>query len=153
MMLIGVGKDVKRMSYNFLGESKHTLENGCRLIIPLRFRSALQPEFVLFKAPEGCLFMYDTESFKELMAYLRADAHTMEGRARSRVFMKAAKTIIPDKQGRFTIPADYLEHASIRDTVYLLGNDNKIEIWSEEDYVGMGGDEPLTPDMYPQIPY
>ena len=106
MMSIGCRKDVKRMSYNFLGESKHTLENGCRLIIPLRFRSALQPEFVLFKAPEGCLFMYDIESFKELMSYLRADAHTMEGRKKARVFMQQARTIVPDKQGRFTIPAE-----------------------------------------------
>ena len=153
MMLIGVRKDVKRMSCNFLGESKHTLENGCRLIIPLRFRSALQPEFVLFRAPEGCLFMYDMESFKELMAYLRADAHTMEGRKKSRVFMQQARTIVPDKQGRFTIPADFLKHASISDTVYLLGNDNKIEIWSEDDYINMFGTEPVTPDMYPQIPY
>lgn len=141
------------MSYSFIGESKHTLENGCRLIIPLRFRTALQPEFVLFKAPEGCLFMYDTESFKELMSYLRTEAHTLEGRKKSRVFMQSAKTIVPDKQGRFTIPADYLKYASIGDTVYLLGNDNKIEIWSEEDYINMFGDEPVTPDMYPQIPY
>jgi DNA-binding transcriptional regulator/RsmH inhibitor MraZ len=97
--------------------------------------------------------MYDTESFKELMTYLRAEAHTMEGRKKSRVVMQSARTIIPDKQGRFTIPAEFLKHASIGDTVYLLGNDNKIEIWSEEDYINMFGDEPVTPDMYPQIPY
>ena len=107
------------MSDNFLGESKHTLENSCRLIIPLRFRSFLQPEFILFKAPEGCLFIYDIENFKEVTNQLRDLSGTIEGRAKARVVMRAAKYITPDKQGRFTIPADYIEHASLGDTVYL----------------------------------
>lgn len=141
------------MSYNFFGESKHTLENGCRLIIPLRFRSALMPEFVLFKAPEGCLFMYDVESHKELMALLRADAASMDGRKQARTFMKSSWTITPDRQGRFTIPADFLEHAAITDTVYLLGNDNKVEIWSEQLYLDEDNYTSFEPAAYPQLPY
>ena len=139
------------MSDNFLGESKHTLENSCRLIIPLRFRSFLQPEFILFKAPEGCLFIYDIENFKEVTNQLRDLSGTIEGRAKARVVMRAAKYITPDKQGRFTIPADYIEHASLGDTVYLVGVGNKIEVWNEEEYIAMGGGNTFTPDKYPDI--
>ncbi len=141
------------MSDKFLGESKHNLENSCRLIIPLRFRSFLQPEFILFKAPEGCLFIYDTEGFKEITDQLRDLSGTIEGRARARVAMRAARYISPDKQGRFTIPADYIEHAGLGDTVYLVGMGNKIEVWNEDDYIAIGGGNSFTPDMYPEIRY
>lgn len=141
------------MSNNFLGESKHTLENGCRLIIPLRFRNFLQPEFVLFKSPDGCVSMYDIESFNDIMSQLRGLAGTKEGRAQIRVAMRAARYISPDKQGRFTIPADYISYASLGETVYLIGAGNKVEIWSEEDYIKQGGNEELTPDKFPEIFY
>ena len=94
-MSIGHRKDVKRMSGNYLGESKHNLENNCRLIIPQRFRASLQPEFILFKAPEGCLFMYDTESFDEISKQLMELSGTKEGRARARKAMKAAPKKLP----------------------------------------------------------
>ena len=141
------------MSANYLGESKHTLENGCRLIIPLRFRNLLQPEFVLFKSPDGCISMYDTENFDEIIKQARLLAGTKEGREQARVVMRAAKYISPDKQGRFTIPADYISYASLGDTVYLMGQGNKIEIWSEQAYLRQGAAEELTPDKFPALFY
>ena len=141
------------MSTYYLGESKHSLENGCRLIIPLRFRSSLMPEFVLFKSPDGCVSMYDTESFEEIIKQARLLGGSKEGREKSRVVLRAAKYITPDKQGRFTIPSDYISYASLGDTVYLLGQGNKIEIWSEEAYIAQGGEEELTPDKFPEDIY
>ncbi len=141
------------MGNSYLGVSKHTLENGSRLIIPLRFRSALMPEFVLFKSPDGCISIYDTENFDEILKQTRLLAGTKEGRAQARVITRAAKYISPDKQGRFTIPADYISYASLGDTVYLTGEGNRIEIWSENDFIDQGGEDELTPDKFPEIFY
>ncbi len=139
------------MSDRFIGESKHILENGCRLIVPLRFRSFLLPELILYKAPEHCLFIYDREGFKEVAEQLREYAGSIDDRKKYRNAMRAARPITPDKQGRFTIPSDYIEHADLGDTVYLIGMGNKIEVWNEEEYNTMGGSDSFTPDMYPPI--
>lgn len=141
------------MANNFLGVSKHSLENGNRLIIPPRFRNALSPEFVLFKSPDGCISVYDTESFDEILKQARLLAGTKEGRAKARVVTRAAKYLSLDKQGRFTIPADYIAYASLGNTVYLTGEANRLEIWNEEAYGEQGGELEVEPDNFPQLFY
>lgn len=139
------------MSSGFLGVSKHTLENGNRLIIPARFREQLSPEFVLFKSVDGCLSIYDRESFDEILSQTRLLTNTPEGRMKARTVTRAAKYLQPDKQGRFTIPADYISFASLGDTVYLTGEGNRLEIWNEEAYLEQ--EKELSADMYPELFY
>lgn len=139
------------MSYGFLGVSKHTLENKNRLIIPARFRELLSPEFVLFKSADGCLSIYDKESFEDILKQTKLLTNTPEGRMKARTVTRAARYIQPDKQGRFTIPADYIEFASLGDTVYLTGEGNRLEIWNEENYLAQ--QTQLTSDLYPDIFY
>lgn len=139
------------MSIGFLGVSRHTLENGNRLIIPARFREQLSPEFVLFKSVDGCLSIYDKESFDEILRQTRLLTNTPEGRMKARTVTRAARYLQPDKQGRFTIPSDYIEYASLGEVVYLTGEGNRLEIWNEEDYLAQ--QKQLTPDMYPEIFY
>lgn len=144
-------KESEEMKNNFLGESKHSLENGNRLIVPSGFRKFLAPEFVLFKAPDGCLSIYEKENFDELLTQLNAISNTKEGRLKARKVTTSARTLSLDKQGRFTIPADYLEHAGLEDVVYLSGVGNRLEIWSEKGYLVQK--ELLSDDMYPDMFY
>ena len=139
------------MSNGYLGVSRHTLENGNRLIIPSRFRELLAPEFVLFKSPDGCLSIYDKENFDEILRQTRLLTNTPEGRAKARTITRAARYIQADKQGRFTLPADFISYSKLGDVIYLTGEGNRLEIWSEEAYLSQ--DETLTPDMYPEIFY
>ncbi|MBR3767228.1 MAG: cell division/cell wall cluster transcriptional repressor MraZ [Clostridia bacterium] len=139
------------MNNNFLGVSKHSLENGNRIIIPSGFRDFLSPEFVLFKSMDGCLSIYEKSNFDELLSQLNQITNTKEGRMRARNFTRAARKFTLDKQGRFTIPADFLAHASLKDTVYLTGEGNRLEIWNEEEYLAQ--EAGLDSDMYPDICY
>lgn len=141
------------MANNFLGVSKHNLENGNRLIIPPRFRNFLNPEFVLFKSPDGCISIYDVENFEEILRQARLLTGTKEGRAKARVVTRAAKYMSLDKQGRFTIPQDYIAYASIGSTVYLTGEGNRLEIWSEEVYCAEGADKEVSPEDFPALFY
>lgn len=138
------------MSASFLGVSKHTLENN-RFIIPMRFREQLSPEFVLFKSADKCLSIYDKESFDEILKQTKLLTNTPEGRMKARTVTRAARYIQPDKQGRFTIPADYVEFASLGENVYLTGEGNRLEIWSEQAYLAQ--QEELSADLYPDIFY
>lgn len=141
------------MANKFLGVSKHNLENGNRLIVPPRFREALSPEFVLFKSPDGCISIYDTENFDEILRQARLLAGTKEGRAQARVVTRAAKYLSLDKQGRFTIPADYIAYASLGNTVYLTGEANRLEIWDADAYCELGGETEVEPENFPQLFY
>ena len=144
-------KECEDMTNNFLGESKHSLENGNRIIIPSGFRKFLASEFVLFKAPDRCLSIYEKENFDELLSQLNAISNTKEGRMKARKVTSSAKTLSLDKQGRFTIPADYLEYAGLEDVVYLAGVGNRLEIWSEKAYLEQQA--LLSDDMYPDMFY
>ncbi len=141
------------MAFNFLGVSKHNLENGNRLIVPPRFREFLSPEFVLFKSPDGCISIYDKENFDEILRHARLLASTKEGRKKARVVTRAARHLSLDKQGRFTIPSDYIEYASLGSTVYLTGEANHLEIWDADMYRELGGEQEVEPDNFPDLPY
>ncbi len=142
-----------KMSANFLGVSKHTLESNNRIIIPSRFRESLAPEFVLFKAPDGCISIYDTESFNKLLEQVRMLTNTKEGRMKARTLTRAARYMTLDKQGRFTIPQDYVDYAELTETVYITGEANHLEIWNETDYLAQQSGDVFEPDMYPEIFY
>ncbi len=141
------------MSAIFLGVSKHTLESNNRIIIPSRFRESLAPEFVLFKSPDGCVSVYDTDSFEKLLEQVRLLTNTKEGRMKARTLTRAARYMTLDKQGRFTIPQDYVDYACLGETVYITGESNHLEIWNEEDYLAQQTGEMFSPEMYPEIFY
>lgn len=140
------------MKNGFLGTSRHTLENGNRIIIPSSFRNLLSPEFVLFKSVEGCLSIYDTETFDSILDEVNSSTDTHEGRIKARKFARAARICSLDKQGRFTIPADYIAFASLGNTVYLSGLGSHLEIWDEEVFL-LQEAEDFDPAKYPGVRY
>ncbi len=140
------------MKNSFLGTSRHTLENGNRIIIPSSFRNLLSPEFVLFKSVEGCLSIYDTETFDSILDEVNSATDTHEGRLKARKFARSARICSLDKQGRFTIPADCITFASLGNAVYLSGLGSHLEIWNEEEFLRQESEE-FDPDMYPDVRY
>ena len=53
-----------------------------------------------------------------------------------RFFFAGARTLECDKQGRFLVPANLRSYANIqlRQDVVLTGADNRIEVWSKEQW-------------------
>ena len=147
------GKGVNAFMY-YLGRFEHTLDAKGRLFVPARFRDTIGEDFVLFKSPDKCISMYDNESFAVLIEQVRKQSGTAEERRRARVFFDSAVTVTLDKQGRFTVPKDFIEYAGLETDVVIVGGANKLEIWSVEadrerrEYEGR-----LTPDDFPEIIY
>lgn len=70
------------------------------------------------------------------------------GGARHRAFLfSGARTLECDKQGRFLVPANLRAYADItlRQPVVLAGADNRIEVWSKEQWSRYN--EEVEPDV------
>lgn len=139
---------------HYLGTFNHTLDAKGRLFIPARFRESLGEEFVLFKSPDRCLSVYDNESFDELVEQVKRSAVGREGREKARNFFGAALTVTMDKQGRFTVPQDFIDYAGLETDVVITGEANRLEIWKKDapEITRMQSPD-LTEDDYPEIIY
>ena len=138
----------------YLGTFFHTLDAKGRVFIPARFRENIGEEFVLFKAPDKCISIYDTSNFEKLVDQVKMLSRTPKERNMQRHFYDSALTVNMDKQGRFTLPQDFIEHASLGTEVVITGAANRLEIWSKaayEERVAAAAD--LTPEDYPEIIY
>ena len=118
----------------YFGKYNYTLDAANRIIVPSRFREALGVEAVFFKAEDGCLYLYDTPEFQRVIAPLKPLSRTNEGRQQLRLVMERVIAVSVDRNGRLVIPADCVEHASLKSEVTILGADNRIEVWDKDLY-------------------
>ena len=65
----------------------------------------------------------------------------------NRFFFAGARTLECDKQGRFLVPANLRNYAEItlKQDVILTGVDNRIEVWSKENWNRYNGE--VEPDV------
>lgn len=129
------GSSLKKVKTVFQGEFQHGLDNKGRLILPVRIREELGPDFVITKGLDGCLYIFTTEAWKEFSQRLDA-LPTSSGNARrlKRHFIGSSTICETDKQGRFLIPQVLRNFARIDKDVTVLGVSDKIEIWGTENY-------------------
>ncbi|HPE95151.1 MAG TPA: division/cell wall cluster transcriptional repressor MraZ [Bacillota bacterium] len=113
----------------FLGEYTYSLDAKARMFVPASFREELGNEFILCKGIENTLRLYPKSSWDEFVEKLRALPDT-EAMAVKLFFFSSAREASLDSQGRLLIPQAYREHAGIDKDVCVLGNYNRVELWS-----------------------
>ncbi|WP_332648135.1 division/cell wall cluster transcriptional repressor MraZ [Lysinibacillus sp. 54212] len=122
----------------FMGEYQHSVDTKGRLIIPSKFREALNDSFVITRGLDNCLFGYPMDEWRKLEEKLKGLPMTKKDtRAFARFFFSGATEVEIDKQGRINIPATLIQHANIAKECIVLGVSNRIEIWARdawEDY-------------------
>ncbi|HBT80170.1 MAG: division/cell wall cluster transcriptional repressor MraZ [Selenomonas sp.] len=121
----------------FMGEYVHAIDVKGRVILPADFRAELGVSFIITKGLDRCLFLYAQPEWEALAAKLRQlPLAKPEARALVRFFFAGARTLECDKQGRFLVPANLRSYANIqlRQDVVLTGADNRIEVWSKEQW-------------------
>lgn len=121
-------KDVKTVYFNFT--YNHTMDAKNRLFIPAKFREQLGEEFVIFKGPEKCLYVYDKATFEEVS---RQFINHPNRKVQRSFFSQVADTSA-DKQGRVTLSADQVEHAGLTKDAVIIGAGQRIEIWAAEEF-------------------
>ncbi len=99
----------------FIGEYSHNLDDKGRLAVPKKFRADLERGIVVTRGLDRCLFVYTMEEWKEIATKLsNLPFSQSNSRAFSRLMLAGAMDLIPDKQGRVSIPEYLREYAGLK---------------------------------------
>lgn len=118
--------------YMFMGEYHHTMDEKGRLTIPSKIRYELGEEFVITRGLDGCLFIYKTSSWNELVDSYKTLPNIKDARNFMRFFLSGASKIGFDKQGRINISAPLIKYADLKKDCTIIGVGDRLEIWSQE---------------------
>ena len=120
----------------FLGEYQHSVDAKGRVVLPARFRDALEEGCVLTKGQERCLFVFPIDRWEEEVTQFQALPRT-DARARqlSRSFFAGASQQELDKQGRVQIPQSLRTYAGLDKELTVIGVSDRVEIWDTAEWV------------------
>ena len=118
----------------FLCEQHHQKDEKHRIRIPQVFREELGPRFYFAKLLPDILYIYTEKHVNEKIAELSAKAneYRMEDIDALIDFSSNVKLAIEDKQGRVTIPDDYVSHASLGREIVTIGSGTFLIMMSSE---------------------
>jgi MraZ protein len=114
----------------FLGTHTPRLDEKGRIFLPAKYRDRMSEGLVVTRGQERCLFIYPMDEFVKVAGHLQA-APTTSRAARDymRVFLSGASDEVPDRQGRFTIPAALRQYAGLDREVTVIGAGARLEVW------------------------
>jgi len=131
-----------------IGEYEHSLDAKGRLILPAKIRETLGEKFIMTKGLDGCLFGFSQEEWSNFEEKLKNLPLTNKNaRDFVRFFLSGAVEAEVDKQGRFLIPANLREYATLSKETVITGVGTRIEIWDKEKWTKYTSDENLLADQ------
>lgn len=119
-----------------IGQYKSKLTDKFRLAIPKKFREEIGDEFVVARWYEKCLVMVAKEDWDSLAKRLTGESRIITTTVRDvdRFILGLAFEVKLDAQGRFIVPEKLLIHSGIRDEAVFVGLEDRIEIWSAQNW-------------------
>jgi MraZ protein len=119
----------------FLGSHQHTLDAKGRVILPAKYRDRLAGGLVFVPGQDRCIDVYPQAAFEERVRNLRAlPRERQRARKYLRVVLGSAEQVVPDGQGRVTVPPDLRTYAGLDRDLVIAGADEKMEIWDRARY-------------------
>ena len=117
----------------FIGEYEHNVDVKGRVIMPAKLREDIGDKFIITKGLDGCLFAYSQSEWANFEEKLKS-LPLAQKNARNfvRFFLSGAVECEIDKQGRFLIPSNLREHASLDKEIVIIGVGTRLEIWNKE---------------------
>ncbi len=119
----------------FLGEYSYALDDRGRVAIPTRFREEFKDGLILARGMDRCITAYSPTSWQKLIGqleglpFMRGDARRLQ-----RAIFAGAFEAELDRQGRVLIPAPLREYAGIRQEVAVVGTNDHLELWDQENW-------------------
>ena len=119
-----------------IGQYTSKLTDKDRVSVPKKFREELGTELILAKWYENCLVLVGKDNWKKLLRRLIGTKKLVISPVRDidRFILGSAFEVKLDKQGRFIVPEKLLEYAEIKDEVVFVGLNNRVEIWSGDNW-------------------
>ena len=117
----------------FIGEYAHNLDAKGRIIIPAKFREALNTSFILTRGLDGCLTIYSNEQWEKIFEKLNKLPSTKKAtRQYIHMLTSRATECTLDNQGRIQIPSFLSKPVNIIKECVIVGVNDHIEIWNKE---------------------
>jgi MraZ protein len=142
----------------FSGTTTPKLDEKGRLVIPSKFRELSDGALYITKGQDRCLSIYTASEFSRIAEQLQgARVTTKSAREFVRNFMASAELQVPDRQGRISVPNHLRLYAALERDLVVIGNNNKVEIWSvelwesnqaEQDELFANRDEEVIPGIF-----
>ena len=131
----------------FIGEYEHSLDTKGRVIMPVKLRDDIGEKFIITKGLDGCLFAYSQNEWTNFEEKLKSLPLTNKNaRDFVRFFLSGAVECEIDKQGRFLIPANLREYATLEKDAVIIGVGTRIEIWNKANWKQYSSDENISAD-------
>ena len=109
------------------------LDDKGRLTLPAKYREHFADGVVVTRVQEGCLAVYDVETFDSLDARFESRATSeADVRAYQRWLNSGSHDDVPDRQGRIALPAPLRAFAGLDHDVVVLGAGDRVEVWEPE---------------------
>ncbi len=118
----------------FMGEFHHTLDEKGRIILPSKIRFDLKENFIVTRGLDKCLYVYSEEGWNNIINKYKELPNTKDARNFMRFFLSGATQNNTDKQGRLNIPQSLVKYASLNKDCIIIGVNDHLEIWSEENW-------------------
>ena len=130
-----------------LGEYECKLDEKGRMRLPSGLISQLGERetyaFVINRGFEKCLMLYTEEVWDQITNDINAlNLYVKKNRDFVRYFYRGANKVVMDSADRILLAKRLLEYADIEKDVILLAYNNRIEIWSAEQYDQLLEEEP-----------
>lgn len=122
----------------FRGINSATLDSKGRMALPARFREVLQlgadgKTVVTIDMREKCLLLYPISEWEVVQRKLESLANVgARARLLQRLLIGHATDLELDAQGRILLPGMLRDFATLEKKLVLVGQGNKIEIWSAD---------------------
>lgn len=119
----------------FSGEYNHSVDAKGRVIMPSKFRETLGNKFWITRGLDKNLTVYSCDEWQKVYDKLSTLPFVdRNSRALSRLLLSGCVECEVDKQGRILIPQPLRTYAGIEKDVTVIGNGNKVEIWSSDSW-------------------
>ena len=115
-----------------VGEYSSKLGEKNRTALPKEFRDQFSAELMVTRGYEGCLIIVDKKRWQKLVEVIEVRPFlNTDARNTKRFLVGGAREISLDKQGRFVMPDQLKEYASLSDQLIFVGIQDFVEIWDE----------------------
>ncbi|MCX7954149.1 MAG: division/cell wall cluster transcriptional repressor MraZ [Bacteroidales bacterium] len=126
---------------SFIGDYYCKIDSKGRIMIPSTLKKqmgdAFTTRFIIKKSIfEKCLLLYPYEEWERQVNILRSkiNPYNRQHVHFIREFYKGTAEVFLDNNNRILIPKRLIEWADLKNEIVLAGQDDKIAIWSKENY-------------------
>ncbi len=129
-----------------IGEYEISIDAKGRLMLPSVLRKQLpansQEKLIVNRGFEKHIYIYPIDEWEKIALELsKLNQYVRDHRELVRYILRGATPVPIDSTGRMLIPKTLLDYSGIQKDAVLIGNINKIEMWSKSEYDKLYADD------------